>query len=195
MKNAAWLLSLCLALPAFANTAADKSATTPDPKMEAWQKFMTPGEDHKILKDLSGKWKYTSKMWQAPGTEAMESKGTANAKLIMGGRFVETEFKGKAMGQPFTGRGTLGFNNAKKVYESTWIDTMSTGIMMASGGTYDAATKTLTEKGMMMDPMDNKEKPYRAETKFVSKNSYTFTMYDTGPDGKEFKSMEIVYTR
>jgi hypothetical protein len=44
----------------------------------------------------------------------------------------------------------------------------------------------------MTGPLD---KAFRNETKFKNKDKYTFSMFTKGADGKEFKSMEMEYTR
>ena len=36
---------------------------------------------------------------------------------------------------------------------------------------------------------------YRTEWKIADNDNQTYTMYGKGPDGKEFKNMEIVYKR
>ncbi len=160
-----------------------------------WIKNTVPGEGHKIFKDLVGTWKHTSKFWMDANAKPEESKGTSTSKLIMGGRFLQTDYKGTAMGKPFTGMGLLGFDSIKGEYQSTWVDSMSTALM-TSTGTYDAATKTLTENGSSSCPMTGeKNKAFRGEWKFQDKNNYTYAMYANGTDGKEFKNLEIAYKR
>lgn len=160
-----------------------------------WVKYTTPGEGHAIFKDLVGRWQATSKWWMDATAKPEEAKGTTVAKLIMDGRFLQQEFKSKMMGKPFTGMGLLGYDALKGEYQSTWIDNMSTALM-TSKGTYDAATKTLKEQGTASDPMTGeKDKWYRAEWKFVDKNTHTYSMFTKGKDGQEFKSLEINYKR
>lgn len=50
------------------------------------------------------------------------------------------------MGMPFEGHGTLAYDNHRKMFVSTWIDNMGSGIMVLEG-TYDDASKTLTLMG------------------------------------------------
>jgi hypothetical protein len=65
---------------------------------------------------------------------------------------------------------------------------------MMSRGNYDPSTKTLVEKGTFTDPVEG-EKSYRGVTKIINKDKYTYEIYISGPDKKEFRMMEIVYTR
>lgn len=191
------ILTLATCLFAFSAFAADAAKDAkPDPKMmEAFKKMATPSEGHKVFADMTGKWTYTSKMWMTPDAKPEEMKGTTTAKLIMGDRFLQQEVKGKHMGQPFTGMAIMGYNNMKNAYETIWIDNMSTG--MAQGqGTFDTAAKTIKEEGKYSCPMTNQaDRSYRAETRFIDKNSYVYEMYNKGPDGKEFKTMEMTYKR
>ncbi len=188
------LVLLALVLPVFASADTDKKAMM-DTHMKEWMKAATPGEEHKTLATLAGSWKYTSKWWNDPTAKPSESTGTSTNKMVMGGRWLQAEAKGKAMGQPFTGMGLTGFDNVKKNFETMWIDSMGTG--MAKGtGTWDATTKTITETGSFSDPTEKTmTKNYRAITKIMDKNNYTYEMFATGSDGKEYKMMEMTYKR
>jgi hypothetical protein len=178
--------------------AADEKAAA-DPKaqerMKKMQEYATPGDAHKTLASMAGKWKVQSKWWESADGKPQESAGTSTMKMVLGGRFLQQEFKGKAMGQPFEGMALTGYNNLKGEYESLWIDNMGTGMTRASGS-YDAGTKTMNEKGEFSCPITgDKERAYRSEWKMADKDHSTFTMFMKGPDGKEFKSMEMAYTR
>jgi hypothetical protein len=70
---------------------------------------------------------------------------------------------------------------------------MGTGIMSMTG-TWDAATKSIIYTGSMADPMTGKDTPFREVWRFVDDNHQVMEMYYSA-DGKEFKSMEIKYTR
>ena len=51
----------------------------------------------------------------------------------LGGRYVIGKFAGTMMGQPFEGMSTMGYDNAKKMFTSTWVDNMGTGIVHYDG--------------------------------------------------------------
>lgn len=179
--------------------AAEKAGTMDPAMQEMMKKYeaaSTPGEPHKILAETSGKWNTVSQMWQSAEGKPETSKGTSQFKMILGGRWLQQDFKGTAMGKPFQGMGLLGYDNVKGKYESHWFDSMSTGSMEAEGD-YDAATKTLKDKGSMSCPISpSKTQEMRSEWQMLSKNKMIFSMYGKGPQGgPEFKMMEIVYTR
>lgn len=164
-------------------------------KEPEWMKYTRPGDGHKIFKGYEGNWKHTMKWWMKPGDKPEEHKGTNTNKWIMGGRFFQAEAKGKAMGQPFNGMGLTGYDTMKEQYQSVWIDNMGTTMVLATGK-YDAATKTLKEEGTFADAMTGeKDKWFRTEWNLSDKKSYTYAMYTKDAEGKEFKSLEIIYTK
>lgn len=165
--------------------------------MKKMQEASTPGEPHKMMAQMAGNWTFVSKFWESAEGKPEETKGTSSMKMILGGRYLQQENKGKAMGMDFTGIALMGYDNIKQQYDTLWIDDMSTA-MMKGTGSYDAASKTINEKGEMSCPMTaNKKAEFRAEWKIVDKNNSVYSMYGKGPtgEGKEFKMMEITYKR
>jgi len=173
--------------------ASQLRAQTPE-EMKAWTAYMTPGDMHKMLAKDDGEWTGEVSMWMEPGKEPMKSKGTMTNKMIMGGRYQESFYTGDMMGQPMEGRGVTAYNNASKKFETTWIDNMGTGIMKLEG-TYDPGTKSITYVGKQLDPMLNKETTIRQVFKYVDDKHQVMEMYMPGKDGKEYKGMEIHFTK
>ena len=170
-----------------------------DPKqaeiMKVWQEVSAPGAEHTMLKGLVGDWEVATKSWQSEGSAPEETVGSSTFKSILGGRFVQQEFKGKMMGQPYEGTGMMGYNNMTKKFESTWHDSMSTASMRLEG-TFDSSTKVISETGEFQCPVKKITQKMRSEFKIIDKNNATFTMYMTDMEtGKEIKGMEQVYKR
>jgi len=161
--------------------------------MKKWQEYATPGDNHKLLEPFVGSWDYTVRWWMSPEAKAEESTGTSDVKWIIDGRFLEITAIGTTKEQPFKGMGITGYDNAEKKYKSVWIDNMGTGMMVANG-TYDPSTKTFVEKGKFTNPVRGEES-YRGVTKIINDDKYTYEMYTAGPDGKEFRNLEIVYIK
>ena len=197
MKIRLTAAALCLlALPAFAQDKPKEPAGHPPggPEMEAMMKAMMPGEPHKHLARMAGDWTFTNKMWMDPSQPAMESSGTMHGETILGGRYVQTTWKGDMMGMPFEGRATDGYDNVAKQYVSSWMDNMSTGILYSTGTCDDSGNKC-SLKGDMMDPMTGQKSYMRQEVTWMDANTFKNEMYGPGPDGKEFKWMEMVIKR
>jgi hypothetical protein len=161
---------------------------------KAWQEYATPGEQHALLAKDNGVWIEEMTFWEYAGAEPSKMTMTAESKMIMGGKYQEMTHKGDMYGMPFEGRSTFGYNNAEGKYVSTWIDNMSTGIMVMKG-TYDAPTKTYKMIGEVIDPITKKPKTSRETITIIDDNTQKLEMFDVGFDGKEFKNMEITLKR
>ena len=189
-------IGLCLVLVASVAMAKDKKPEKqmdPQAMMEMYQKLATPGEPHKLFASLAGSWTTKTKEWMEPGKPPTESTGTAEMKMLLDGRFLQQEFTSQMMGQPFSGIGIDGYDNLRKRYVTTWIDTMGTGIFQMEG-TASADGKTITLKGRHDEPGGG-QMTHRAVWKIVDGNTQTFDMYGTHKHGKEMKMLEIAYTR
>lgn len=182
-------------------TGGQPSAAEMQQMMGQMMELGKPGENHKHLAQLVGSWTYTVKMWMDPTAPPTESKGTSTCKAVMDGRFLIDEAKGsfkmpgpdgKMQDFNFTGMSIAGYDNVKKKFVSTWVDNMSTMILV-SEGTYDVASKTFTYHANceMMPGMPVK---IREIIKVVDKDHHTFEWYEDRGAG-EAKTMEISYTR
>ena len=208
MKSNIWAGALVLAAVAsvVGVAAADEAKKPADPAqtseqapaadekamMEAWAKVATPGDAHKWLEPVVGTWNAKITMWMAPGAPPQESTGTSENKWVLGGRFVEQRYEGSFMGQTFSGLGYTGYDNYKKKYVGTWMDTMGTMIMTSQG---DAAGKSLAMTSTIDDIMTGKATTVKSEVKIVAPDHHVMEMWGPDPTGKPFKTMEIHYTR
>ncbi len=179
-----------LALPL---SAADDAKSHPPAMDPAAMEMMKPGPEHQALAKRVGTWDVVVKMWMQPDAPAQESKGTTKSTMILDGRYLQDDFTGTFMGQPFKGMGITGFDRMEKQYHTTWIDSMSTTMMQMSG-TSDDNGKTVTSTGEMLCPMNKERIAFRQVEKRTSDDAFTVEMYNT-VNGKESKSMELSYTR
>lgn len=176
--------------------AAQPPAMSPEEAamMEKWMEFATPGENHKLLDAKAGKWNGEVTHWMAPGAPAESMTCTANIEWIFDGRYLMEEVEGSFNGETFLGKSCAGYDNMKKKFFWAWIDNMGTGIMHAEGA-YNASTKTFTYTYDHPDIMAGKYNKGRSVEKVIDKDHFVTEMYGPGPDGKEFKMMEIKYSR
>lgn len=197
------IVLIVMALSATSIYASETNATNMnkemDPEyakmMEQWEKYMTPSDGHKVLEKLVGTWNHTMQHWMSPDSPAEGTSGTSEISWIMDGRYVQHSVNGSWNGQPFKGMGIIGYDNITKEYNTIWLDNMGTGIMQANG-TYNRGSNSIGEAGAFSCPMTNSTRKYRAITKFIDDNTYTYETYMTDPSsGKEFRSMLITYTR
>lgn len=172
----------------------EKAKPAMDPKMmEAMMKAGTPGPEHKLLDGMAGTWTAKVTSWMVPGGDPMTMEGTSEHKWVMGGRYLEQRFSGNFMGMPFEGIGYTGYDNVKKQYWGTWMDNMSTGMMISTGSR--TADGTWSFSGTFPDPMTGKDSKVDEKITVVDADHHTLEMWMPGPDGKMFKSMEIAYAR
>jgi hypothetical protein len=175
------------------SASAQVSTAQTEAEMKAWQTFMTPGDMHKNLAASSGNWKADITMWMAPGSQPTKSVASAKNEMIMGGRYLQTTYKGEFMGMPFEGSSTTAFDNGKKVFLSTWIDNMGSGIMILEGK-WNEAKKAIEMKGKQTDPMTGKDMKVRENFTFNADGTQLMEMWMEHA-GKEFKAMEIRFTK
>ena len=75
----------------------------------------------------------------------------------------------------------------------TWMDGMSTGLMVAEG--LCDAQKACAFTGSWNDPVKKAPVKARMTSRWTSPTTEVFEMYGPGKDGKEAKMMEITYTK
>jgi hypothetical protein len=178
-------------------TAADDpkaKAAQQQAAMEAMMKAATPGDAHKKLGAMVGTFNTDVKMWMDPAAPPTGGTGVSENTWALDGRFVEQRFNGTFMGMPFHGIGYTGYDNIKKHYIGSWMDNMTTS-MMVSTGTVSADGKSITFMSTMDDPMTGKSSEVKETVTVVDGDHHTLEMWGPGPDGKMFKMMEIAYSR
>jgi hypothetical protein len=178
---------------AMAKGKKTEKAMDPQAMMEVYTKLAAPGEQHKQLASLAGSWTTKTKEWMEPNKPPVESTGSAEMKILLDGRFLQQELTGQMMGQPFSGIEITAYDNLLKRYVTSWMSTMGTGIFTMEG-TASTDGKTITLKGQHAEPGGGYMK-HRAIWKIVDSNTQTFDMYGAHPGEKEWKMMEMTYTR
>ena len=159
--------------------------------MKVYRKVGTPGPPHKKLAALAGTWNTKTKAWMEPGKPPVEGVGTCEQRMLLDGRYLQQEYTGEMMGNPFTGINVIGYDNHSKKYVSTWIDSMSSGIYYFEG---TGSGKTITQKCSYDDPVRG-PMVWRSVTRIVDNNTLKYDMYLTPKRGKEEKMMEMTVTR
>lgn len=162
--------------------------------MENFKAYSTPNAMHDELAKMAGSWNAEVKHWMAPGAPVEISQGTAESQLIFGGRFIEQKFSSEWMGQPFEGLGIFGYDNIQKEFQSIWLDSMATGMMVSSGSL--AEDGSMIEEGTFSCPLTNSVRWNRSKTTFIDEDTFTFEMFmKDEKSGEEFRSMIITYKR
>ncbi len=159
--------------------------------MEAMMKAAAVTEHHKKLWTQVGNWTTESSLFMGP--KVIKATGKATVEKVLGGRFIRFHDEGTMMGQPVEGIVYVGYDNLNSKYISLSMSTMATNWSTAAGVEEDGA---INYKGTMYDAMTPKKgRPYRAVVTHEDADHMILDLYDTLPDGKEFKVMSVAYTR
>jgi len=161
--------------------------------MAAWMEYMKPGEMQALLRRSDGEFREHITIWQTPDGPPMMQEATCTNAMILGERYQQSIHKGNMMGMPFEGIGILGYDNARNIFFSTWIDNMGTGIMY-SEGKLDREQGVIELKGYTTDPATGKTMDFREVTDIKNPHRRVTEMFTT-LDGKEFRSMLIIQER
>ncbi len=159
-----------------------------------WQAYMTPGDVHKMMASWDGTWNSDITMWMQPGAPEEKTTSTAVNKMVLDGLYQQSTHTGMMMGMPFNGMSTTAYDIHKKEFINTWIDNMGSGIMVLKGP-WDESTKTMNLKGKATDPGTTGDMDIRETFKIIDENTQEMEMFSMMPDGKEFKTMNIRFTR
>ena len=196
-RNRMWLGCIVVALalvPALA-VAGDPPGQQQgmDPMMAAMIEASTPGAQHAKLVELCGEYDITATMMTGPGGEPQTAAGTSSFESIYDGRYVlEKVTIGEGM-MLMEGMGFTGYDNTKGEFFSTWIDKMSTGIMLLTGDLDDEGRMVMS--GSYQDPLSGDEILVRIVNTYESADKHVMDYYETRGAGPEVRTMDIVYER
>lgn len=155
-----------------------------------------PGPEHARLKPFEGRFRATVKLWMGPG-DPMIQMGTMVNAFRVGGLYLSQDYVGDlppGSTQNFVGQGYWGYNTAAKEYEGFWIDNAST-MMQLEKGTVDSSGKIWTMKSSFIHPHSGETVHKRSVIRLLDNDHNDLTSWMSGPDGNEFRTMEITFVR
>lgn len=164
--------------------------------MQACTEAGTPGPQHQHLVQAVGVWQGKTTTWFAPGAEPITGECTSTITSIMDGRFTKCEMSGDMAGMgPMSGLGLYGYDNVSKKFQATWICSCGTG-MMSGVGDLSADGTTLSWQYTHSCPITKKQTAMREVERRSGNDNFTLETFGVDPkSGKEFKMMEIAFTR
>jgi len=158
--------------------------------MKKGELYATPNRNHEFLHAFTGHWNTQTRIMY---TESQH--GTANANMILGGRFLEMSYTGTLMGIPLKGRTTLGYDNFKKKFTAVFIDNLGTSIRTAQGS-LDHSAKVLSLWGTMDEWMTGEhDKPVMYRYRIADQDTIVFEIFDLSITDGEAKVIEVLHTR
>jgi hypothetical protein len=153
-----------------------------------------PSSEHVWLEKFVGEWVTKSEAKMGPDQPAMQCSGTLSSRML-GGFWVLNEMKGDMVGEPMTGVQTIGYDEARKMYVGTWVDSM-TAYMWQYEGNVDATGKVLTLDADGPNFMsDGKLTKFQDIYEFKSNDEIVMTSRMMGNDGQWITFMSGTATR
>ncbi len=156
--------------------------------------YATPGANHQHLGAMTGTFICETKFWMAPGAPPEQSTGTMTSRWMLDNRYLQQNYKGEWMGQPFHGFGLMGFDNSTNKFFSTWMDTFSTGLFYETGSC-DESGKNFTLSGENFDPHLGTKRSTKSSIEVINDSKHILRMFSKTPDGKEMKTFEMIATK
>ena len=156
--------------------------------------FPKPKPEHAWLEKFVGDWTTESKGTMGPGQPPIDCKGTLASRKL-GGFWIMNELKGDMGGAAMTGIQTIGYDDTKKKYVGTWVDTMS-DFMWKYEGSVDKTGKILTldaDGPNFAEP--GKQTKFQDIYEFKNENEMIMTSKMLGSDGKWMTFMTGLATR
>lgn len=187
---------LVSALGAATPGLAAVTATTPANAViaAALDKAMTPGEGQKRLNAMAGKFNVVIRTWVNPASAPVVSNGVSTSVWVLGGRYLQSTLSGFVAGAPFNGIGFTGYDNVAARYQTSWMDSGSTGQTWYSGG-FKPGTSSAVMKATTADPVTGKPSPLELRLTIDAKGNHKTELWGTGTGSTLFKMMELTYTR
>jgi Protein of unknown function (DUF1579) len=157
--------------------------------------YLTPNENHKWLAQFLGEWDVTMRLTMVPGGPPMESKGKSSARWLMDGRWLLHESEVDMFGQKVKNHWILGYDNFKKKYVSTRVNSFETCIA-ASEGFRDQSGNVLNLYGTIDEYLTGEhDKMVRYALRALSPDHSILEVHDLAIGETNTKVLEFEYTR
>ena len=158
------------------------------------QKFTQPGENHKLLEKMIGKWGTETRLVMG-GKRGRAEKGTSETTSLIEGRWVQSVAKGTMFGKPTESVSIFGYDNFKQSYVMTFVSSMDTAMLRAEGD-MDPGGKVLIAYGTLDEYLTGEhDKMVKYVWRFKSDDEILFEIHDLPIGEKNTQVIEIVYKR
>ncbi len=183
-------LAMLVLLPGLAGSQ-EGGEMTPQQMMELWKKWSTTDEHHEELAWYVGKWD-TETQITGMGT----SKGTAEFKWVIEGRWLSETTQGSMMGMPFQGYRVTGFDRFKKKWVASSVSNLDTAMLRAEGVVVDPTGKVRVLWCNLDEYLTGEhDKTAKSVYRKIDDDTFIFELWDMaiGPEGG--KVAETTYKR
>jgi hypothetical protein len=117
-------------------------------------------------------------------------------RLILDGRFIMHEYKGKFGDKPLEGIAIYGYHLALEKFQCAWIDSFHNGsAIMFSEGKRGEQSLSMLGNYAYVTPEIEQYWGWRTEINIINDNKVVITAYNISPEGEELKATETIYTK
>jgi hypothetical protein len=167
-------LLLLAADPGIPSAAAQQPPDSVVARMQAQMlQANTPGEAHARLAALEGLWTQEVRIRPAHGAEVTVLEGTAENRMILGGRFLESRGRSGEGVYATEALTILGVDLRSGHYTTVGFDTWGT-YFVTGRGPYDAERRQASMPGTDANPLLGHTQEYRFELQWLDADSYAF---------------------
>jgi hypothetical protein len=166
-------------------------------KMKEMMELAKPGPEHKMLEKMVGTWEQTVKIWMKPGAEPAEMKGTSVNKMILGGRFLQSNVSGGEGEMKMEGLNLMGYDRRHKHFTTVGFDTWGTYYVTAAGP-YNEETNSIFMYGEDEEVTMEMTQKYNIIVRFVDDDTFVSEIIfkdKRTPDESEFKMVQVTNKR
>lgn len=153
-----------------------------------------PGPEHERLAALAGEWDIEFRYFTEPDAPPLVGKGTETTRMILGGRFLQSESVTQLGDRRSESLIIYGFDRRANRYTKVAYDSWGTYYVTAKGE-YDPARNAIVAVGEETDPMSGRTERYTMITRFVDADQWVSEILFRLPDGSDFKAVEVRHTR
>ena len=185
---------LCLPGGALAQSSLEGIS---EEKLRRYYELAKPGPEHEMLASLAGEWSQVVKMWPEPGGDPVELRGRSEARMILGGRFLESTSWMAGSDEPLSVL-LLGFDRRAGELTAMGMDTSGTYWVTASGKPEPSMRRAVLS-GTDEDRFLEHTQIYDFVLELIDNDTFTWSIvfHDEAhtKGGPPFKMVEIMYER
>lgn len=140
-----------------------------------------------FAKDI-GTWDIELTVTPAPGAPSVVQRATTENRML-GGRWLIVDYRAES---GFEGHGVYGWDDAKRSYIGTWVDSMQGGVARSTG-TWDAKSRTMSF--VTQGAQQGRNFRYREVSQLLEDGMQLYTNLVPTPEGGEFEMIRATHRR
>ena len=158
------------------------------------QEAAQPGPEHRRLAALTGEWSLRVEHAPTPAATPVTGTGTASNRMILGGRFLQSEAVVQLGGARSEGLLLVGYDRRASRYTMLGLDTFGTHYVEAEGP-FDEASGAIVMYGEEHDPITRRTERFTVVVRLRGPDEYVQEVVFRQPDGTSHTAVQITYSR